>query len=63
VLPISIQGTRHVLPVDGMRTAPGAHVRVTIHHALEAKNYADPDRKLAVERLMADVHAAIEGGL
>lgn len=63
VLPISIRGTRHVLPATGVRSAPGARVRVTVHRALEPRSYGGDDRRLAVERLMADVRAAIEGAL
>lgn len=63
LLPISIRGTREVLAVGGSRSARGVHVRVTIHRALEPAAYGAPDRKLALERLMADVRAAIEGGL
>lgn len=63
LLPVSIQGTRDVLPAGGSRSARGVRVRVTVHRALEPASYAAPDRKLALERLMADVRAAIEGGL
>jgi len=63
VLPISIQGTRHVLPAHGVRSSAGQRVRVEVHRPLEPKDYADADRKLALERLMADVRASIEAGL
>lgn len=63
ILPVSIQGTRHVLPASTMRSSSDVAVRVTIHPAIEPAAYAEEDRKEAASRLATDVRAAIEGGL
>jgi len=63
ILPVSIQGTRHVLPASTVRSSSDVAVRVTIHAPLDPKVHADVPRKLAVTRLLEDVRAAIEGGL
>jgi 1-acyl-sn-glycerol-3-phosphate acyltransferase len=62
VLPISIDGTRHVLPAHAARCAYDVPVRVTIHAPLDPSVYGS-DRKLALDRLMSDTRAAIESGL
>jgi 1-acyl-sn-glycerol-3-phosphate acyltransferase len=63
VLPITLKGTRDILPVKATRTMPNAHVRVTIHPPLDAKAYAARGLKEGRESLMKDVRAALESGL
>ena len=45
------------------RSRANAHVRVTIHPPLDAKEYAARGLKVGREALMKDVHAALESGL
>lgn len=63
VLPITLNGTRDILPVKGTRSRANAHVRVTIHPPLDAKVYAARGLKEGREALMNDVRAALESGL
>jgi 1-acyl-sn-glycerol-3-phosphate acyltransferase len=63
ILPVSIQGTRHVLPASTVRSSSDVAVRVTIHAPLDPAVHAGVERKLAATRLLEDVRAAIEGGL
>jgi 1-acyl-sn-glycerol-3-phosphate acyltransferase len=61
ILPISIQGTRAILPSGGLRSRPRVDVTVTIHPAIAV----DPtlERKAARDKLMADVRRAIASAL
>jgi 1-acyl-sn-glycerol-3-phosphate acyltransferase len=58
ILPVSISGTRHVLPGRTLRLLPG-RVRITIHEPIDVAQYG-PDRR---DELMADVRRAIAAGL
>ena len=58
ILPVSISGSRHVLPARQLRLLPGV-VRIRAHPPIDPKNYGLEGR----ERLMADVRAAIASGL
>jgi 1-acyl-sn-glycerol-3-phosphate acyltransferase len=62
VLPVTLKGTRDILPAKGTRSRANAHVRVTIHPPIDAKEYA-PRGKAGREALMNDVRAALESGL
>jgi 1-acyl-sn-glycerol-3-phosphate acyltransferase len=62
VLPVTLKGTRDILPAKGTRSRANAHVRVTIHPPIDAKEYA-PRGKAGREALMTDVRAALESGL
>ena len=57
VLPISIEGTRHVLPKGSALVTPG-NITITIHPPLPA-----PDTEGALDELMARSRAAIESSL
>lgn len=63
VLPVTIQGTRQVLPAKGLRSRHGVEVHVTIHPVIETKGLAALDRKAARESLMSDVRRAIASAL
>ena len=63
VLPITIQGTRDVLPAHGLLSRPGVDVNVTIHPPIEPHRYADLERKAARDALMHDVRSAIASAL
>jgi len=57
ILPVSISGSRHVLPRRTMKLLPGK-IRIKIHPPVETASYGG-DR----EKLMADVREAITSGL
>lgn len=70
ILPVTIQGTRNILPSGSARSARGEHVRVAIHAPVDAKQFgsaapgaAGGAHKQARDRLMAEVRGAIERGL
>lgn len=63
ILPVAIKGTRDALRADGVRSTPGANVRVTLLPHVEPAAYASLDPKLRREKLMADVRRAIESAL
>lgn len=58
ILPVSISGTRHLLPSGTLKLLPG-RVRIQIHPPIDVSRYTVEDR----ERLMDDVARAIEAGL
>ncbi|HEX6767322.1 MAG TPA: lysophospholipid acyltransferase family protein [Polyangiaceae bacterium] len=57
ILPISIDGTRRVLPAKGRHVHDGEHVRVVVHEPVQTSE--DDDQKA----LMALVRERIESGL
>lgn len=63
VLPVSIAGTREVLPAHGRASRPGVEVYVTIHPPVDPKRWADKDPKQARDALLAEVRTAISSGL
>lgn len=63
VLPISIAGTREVLPAHGRRSRGGVEVYVTIHPPVDPKRWEDKDPKQARDALLAEVRTAIASGL
>jgi 1-acyl-sn-glycerol-3-phosphate acyltransferase len=60
ILPLTLRGTRDCLTAKGLRSAPGAHVRVTIHPAIDPRPY---EGKAGRDRLIAAVRAVIESAL
>lgn len=58
ILPVSISGSRHVLPGHTLRLLPGS-VRITVHEPIEVAPRSLEDR----ERLMEEVAAVIRSGL
>jgi 1-acyl-sn-glycerol-3-phosphate acyltransferase len=66
VLPVTLRGTRDVLPAKGARSYEGAHVTVTIHAPLDPKGYvgeSDADWKNGRKRMMSEVRTILEAGL
>lgn len=63
VLPVSIAGTREVLPAHGRRSRAGVEVYVTIHPPVDPRRWADKDPKQARDALLAEVRTAIASGL
>jgi 1-acyl-sn-glycerol-3-phosphate acyltransferase len=58
ILPISISGSRHVLPPDTLWLLPGS-IRIQVHPPIDPAAYG-PDGR---DHLVADVHATIASGL
>ena len=63
ILPVAIKGTRDALRADGVRSAPGASVRVTLFPHVDPADYASLGPKAARDKLMDDVRRTIERGL
>ena len=63
ILPVTLKGTRDALPAKGLRSTPGAKVKVTIHAPLDPTSFAGVPVKEARETLSKTVRAAIESGL
>ncbi len=63
VLPITIRGTRDILPSGGLFSRSGVEVHVTIHPPLDIAPYAAMERKAGRDALMADVRKAIASAL
>jgi 1-acyl-sn-glycerol-3-phosphate acyltransferase len=59
ILPVSIAGTRAVLPAKGARITNGCRVVVTIHPPVDPRAYGEERR----DELIADVRQAIASGL
>jgi len=58
ILPVSISGTRHVLPDETLKLLPG-RVQIQVHAPIDIHKYRPEDR----DQLMADVRSAIDSGL
>jgi 1-acyl-sn-glycerol-3-phosphate acyltransferase len=63
VIPFSVSGTRDALRAKGLRSVPGAKVRVVIHPPIDPKGYASLSMKEGRARFMADVRRVIASGL
>ena len=62
ILPISIDGTRHVLEVSHARSTTDLRVRVKLGRVIETQDYIAAGRR-GRDALMREVRWAIEGGL
>jgi 1-acyl-sn-glycerol-3-phosphate acyltransferase len=58
ILPISISGSRQVLPSQSMRLLPGT-IRIRVHEPVDPKDFSIDER----DRLIAEVHERIASGL
>jgi 1-acyl-sn-glycerol-3-phosphate acyltransferase len=58
ILPVSISGSRHVLPSNSLKLLPGT-IRIQVHPPILAAPYG----RGQLDRLMTDVKAAINSGL
>lgn len=68
ILPITIEGTRDVLPSHGLLSRRGIEVHVTIHPPIETKPYAarsgsPSETRAARDELSSEVRRAIESAL
>jgi 1-acyl-sn-glycerol-3-phosphate acyltransferase len=62
ILPVTLRGTRDALPAKGLRSASGAHVRVTIHPKIDPAPYVARGKK-GRDDLMLEVRRVLEIGL
>lgn len=62
ILPVTLSGTRDVLPAHGIFSTEGAKVKVTIHPKIDPRSYAARGKE-GREELMEAVRAALEVGL
>jgi 1-acyl-sn-glycerol-3-phosphate acyltransferase len=62
ILPVTLSGTRNALPAKGLRSAPGADVRVAIHAKIDPRPYAARG-KAGRDALMKDVRRIMESAL
>lgn len=60
ILPITIRGTRDIMPAKTLKIRPGAKVIVTVHPKITLENPGTPGAR---ERLMQRVRTAIESAL
>jgi 1-acyl-sn-glycerol-3-phosphate acyltransferase len=63
VLPITIRGTRDILPSGGLLSRGGVEVHVTIHPPIPIGPYLAVERKAGRDALMTDVRRAIASAL
>lgn len=61
ILPVTIDGTRDVLPAKDFRVRKGQHVRITFHPEVDPADY--PDDRPGRTQLSGDVRARIESAL
>jgi len=59
ILPVSIAGTREILPAKGARVVAGAVVRVTVHPAIEPSTYGSDVTDELVQVVRSSIESAI----
>jgi 1-acyl-sn-glycerol-3-phosphate acyltransferase len=62
ILPVTVSGTRNALAAKGLRSTPGADVRVTIHAKIDPRPYAARGKE-GRDALMSDVRRIVESAL
>jgi 1-acyl-sn-glycerol-3-phosphate acyltransferase len=62
ILPVTLDGTRHSLPPQSVRSVPGGKVRVTIHPKIDPRTFAAQGRP-GRDALMAEVRRILESAL
>ncbi|MBS2012099.1 MAG: 1-acyl-sn-glycerol-3-phosphate acyltransferase [Deltaproteobacteria bacterium] len=68
ILPVTVNGTRGILPASAMASRRGVEVHVTLHPPVETRDFmanaeSSEERKTARGRLMAEVRRAISSAL
>jgi 1-acyl-sn-glycerol-3-phosphate acyltransferase len=63
ILPITIEGTRHILPAKGLRSRPEASVRVSIHAPIDTVPFRGMPGRKGRDALMDEVRRAIQSAL
>jgi 1-acyl-sn-glycerol-3-phosphate acyltransferase len=62
ILPVTVSGTRDVLPAHGLLSRRGATVRVTLHPAIDPRPYAER-QTAGRDELIGIVRSTLENGL
>jgi 1-acyl-sn-glycerol-3-phosphate acyltransferase len=62
ILPVTLRGTRDVLPAHGLRSTPGVTVHVVVHERVDPGPYADRG-KPGRAALMSDIRHILESSL
>ena len=62
ILPVTLSGTREVLPAHGLLSNEGAHVKVTIHPKIDPRSFAARGKK-GREELVQLVRSVLEADL
>lgn len=61
ILPVSIAGTRAILPARGARVASGAIVRVTVHPVIEPSAFGNQVNDALVKAVRDSIESALAG--
>ncbi|HET7541464.1 MAG TPA: lysophospholipid acyltransferase family protein [Polyangiaceae bacterium] len=59
ILPVSVAGTRQILPAKGARVEKGAVVRVTIHPAVDPASYGEQVSEPLVQAVRETIQSAL----
>jgi len=61
ILPVTVAGTRSILPAKGSRVVPGALVRVTVHPPIDPADYGSDVNDSLVQAVRSSIEGALEG--
>jgi 1-acyl-sn-glycerol-3-phosphate acyltransferase len=61
ILPVTVSGTRSILPAKGARVVPGAIVRVTVHAAIDPAQYGREVNDSLVQAVRSSIESALPG--
>ncbi len=59
ILPVSIVGSRDILPAKGFRVRKGKTVKITFHEPVEARAFGPDERDALMERVRAAIASAL----
>jgi 1-acyl-sn-glycerol-3-phosphate acyltransferase len=61
ILPVTVAGTRSILPAKGARVVPGAVVRVTVHPPIDPAEYGSDVNDALVQAVRSSIEGALSG--
>jgi 1-acyl-sn-glycerol-3-phosphate acyltransferase len=61
ILPVTVAGTRSILPAKGARVVPGAIVRVTVHAPIDPAMYGSEVNDSLVQAVRSSIASALPG--
>ncbi|HKO49656.1 MAG TPA: lysophospholipid acyltransferase family protein [Polyangiaceae bacterium] len=59
ILPVTVAGTRSILPAKGARVVPGAIVRVTVHPPIDPAHYGSEVNDSLVQAVRSSIESAL----
>lgn len=59
ILPVTVSGTRAILPAKGARVIPGAHVTVTVHAPVDPADFAGEVEQPLVQAVRGAIESAL----